>query len=387
MYDSFLGISGALYLDLFEQSVKYYFSILLDHFPLNSFPHKKLLSWFRKNQRKLPWRTERTPYTTWISEVMLQQTQVKQVESYFKLFLDRFPDIQTLAKAPLERVLKVWEGLGYYSRARHLHQTAQILVSRCNGGMPSDFEEVLKLPGIGRSTAGAILSLAFGKPFPVLDGNIRRVLIRFFYFNRRLRTGDSQSQLWKRAAQILPAKNAGRFNEALMELGALVCTPNNPECGRCPLQETCRAFRVGRQNDLPLKGPSKKIPHFDVTAAVIRKGDKILITQRPAKGLLGGLWEFPGGKKEPGESLEDCLKREIREELSIEVKVGEGFIQVPHAYSHFRITLHCYFCRWVKGRLAPLGVKDYRWIHPEELDHFAFPRADQKVIAYLTKHI
>jgi A/G-specific adenine glycosylase len=354
---------------------------------LEPFPQKELIVWFKKNKRDLPWRTSRTPYSTWISEIMLQQTQVKQVESYFRRFLKQFPDMSTLAKAPMGKVLKTWEGMGYYSRARHLHQTAQILVSRFEGTIPSHYEELLKLPGIGRSTAGAILSLAFGQSWPVLDGNIRRVLIRFFYVNQDPNKRETIGQLWKLASQILPLKKAGLVNEALMELGAIVCAPKNPSCSSCPLQRGCRGLLSGQPAALPLKRPKKRIPYFDVTAAVIRKGKKILITQRPTKGLLGGLWEFPGGKKEPAESLEECLKREIREELKIEIEVGECFIKVPHAYSHFRITLHCFFCRQLKGRITPLEVMDYRWVFPEELDRFPFPRADLKVIEFLKENL
>jgi A/G-specific adenine glycosylase len=354
---------------------------------LEPFPQKKLINWFKKNQRDLPWRTSPTPYMTWISEIMLQQTQVQQVDPYFRRFLGQFPDMLTLAKTPLGKVLKTWEGMGYYSRARHLHQTAQILVSRFEGNIPSHYEELLKLPGIGRSTAGAILSLAFGQSWPVLDGNIRRVLIRFFYINQDPGKRETINYLWKLASQILPSKNAGLFNEALMELGAVICTPKNPGCPTCPLQRGCRGLLSGQPAALPLKRPKRRIPHFDVTAAVIRKGKKILITQRPTKGLLGGLWEFPGGKKEPSESLEECLKREIREELNIEIEVGECFIKVPHAYSHFRITLYCFFCRRLKGRLTPLEVMDYRWVFPEELDRFPFPRADQKVIEFLKENL
>jgi len=350
---------------------------------MEPFPHKKLIAWFKKNQRDLPWRARRTPYTVWISEIMLQQTQVSQVEPYYRRFLDRFPDIQTLAEAPLERVLKTWEGMGYYSRARHIHQTAGILCHRFKGEIPEKIEDLLKLPGIGRSTAGAILSLAYGQPAPVLDGNIRRVLIRFFYIDQDPGKTETINLLWKIASRILPAKTPDLFNEALMELGALICSPKNPDCLRCPIQTGCHGYGSGRPDSLPVKRPRKRIPHFDVTAAVIRNSKKILITQRPEKGLLGGLWEFPGGKKEPFESLEECLKREIREELNIEIEVGDRFIQVRHAYTHFRITLHCFFCRKIRGRITPLGVKAYRWVYPEELGEFPFPRADQKVIETL----
>lgn len=351
------------------------------------FPQKKLLDWFKKNQRDLPWRAHRTPYTTWLSEIMLQQTQVRQVEPYYRRFINQFPEIRLLAEASLEKVLKVWEGMGYYSRARNLHQTARILVRRFKGEIPARLEDLLKLPGIGRSTAGAILSLAYGQSVPVLDGNIKRVLIRFFYIGRDPGDKDTIGQLWTLSRGILPLKNAGPFNEALMELGALICSPKNPQCADCPVKAACQGYRSGRPASLPIKGPKKKIPHFDVAAAVVRNNTKILITRRPEKGLLGGLWEFPGGKKEPGESLEECLQREIREELNIEIEVGEPFFKVRHGYTHFRITLHCFFCRKLKGRIKRLGVMDYRWVHPSELNLFPFPRADQKVIEYLTKDI
>jgi A/G-specific adenine glycosylase len=352
---------------------------------MEPFPQKKLIFWFQKHQRDLPWRTRRTPYSTWISEMMLQQTQVQQVEPYFRRFINRFPTLSSLAKASTQDILKAWEGMGYYNRAGNLHQAAKLIVSRLGGKIPADFQELIKLPGIGRSTAGAILSLAYGQPFPVLDGNIRRVLIRFFYITKDPQKTDTIHKLWTISQSIIPRRNPGLFNEALMELGALICRPKNPDCTSCPLKNGCQGFHSGRPASLPIKRPKKPIPHFDVTAAVIQNKKKILITQRPEKGLLGGLWEFPGGKKEPQESLEQCLKREIQEELNIEIKVQGRFIQVRHAYTHFRITLHCFFCRKLKGRITPIGIQDYRWVYPEELDRYPFPRADQKVIEYLTK--
>jgi len=349
------------------------------------FPIKKLASWFNKNQRTLPWRSDRHPYTVWVSEIMLQQTRVDQVEPYYRRFMDWFPDTRALARAPLEKVLKAWEGLGYYSRARHLHRSAQKIVNEHGGIFPDRYAELVRLPGIGRSTAGAILSLAFDQPYPVLDGNIKRVLIRFYRIRRSVGEAATVKALWRKAEGVLPPRKPGRFNEALMELGALVCRPRNPACGHCPLREACLAFLRGDSEKLPVKTPHKKIPHYQVTAAVIRKGKKILITRRPEKGLLGGLWEFPGGKQKPGESLEECLRREIEEELGIEISVGEQLIQVKHAYSHFKITLHPFFCRHLKGRIQKIGIMDYRWVTSSELSEYAFPRADQRVIAYLKK--
>ncbi len=243
------------------------------------------------------------------------------------------------------------------------------------------------MPGIGRSTAGAILSLAYGQPLPVLDGNIRRVLIRFFYIDQDPGKRETVQKLWDLSEKILPPRKAGPFNEALMEVGALICSPKNPDCLKCPLKKDCRWYGTGKTIMLPRKRSGKKVPHFEVTAAVIRHNKKILITKRPEKGLLGGLWEFPGGKKEPKESLEECLKREIREELNIDIEVEEFFFKVRHAYTHFRITLNCFFCRKLKGRITPIGVTDYRWVTPEELDLFPFPRADQKVIETLKESV
>jgi A/G-specific adenine glycosylase len=348
--------------------------------PRATFPTKKLLSWFRKNKRDLPWRRDRRPYTVLVSEIMLQQTRVDQAEEYYRRFLERFPDIRALARAHPEQVLKAWEGLGYYSRARHLHQTARRVLEEHEGQIPGEYGQLITLPGIGRSTAGAVLSLAYDRAYPIMDGNVKRVLARFFRIRLPLGQAETTKTLWRQAEAILPVKGPGLFNEALMELGALICRPQDPVCARCPLRESCRAFREGEAGSLPLRNPARKIPHYDVTAAIIRRGGKILITQRPEKGLLGGLWEFPGGKKEPGETLEACLLREIAEELGIEIAVGERFMQVRHAYSHFRITLHTFFCRHRQGRIQKIGIQDYRWVKPEELGLFAFPRADRRVI-------
>ncbi len=347
------------------------------------FPRRRLLNWFQKERRDLPWRGRRTPYTVWISEILLQQTQVRQAAAYYPRFLRRFPTLQALAEAPLEEVLKIWEGLGCYARARNLHETAKILLKRYQGRIPDSLSELVRLPGIGRSTAGAILSLAFDRPLPVLDGNIRRVLIRFFGLEQSLRQAGKDKGLWQLAESILPPNRAGLFNEALMELGALVCLPGNPLCPKCPLKGSCRAFQRGRQHLLPLKACRKTIPHYQVTAAVIRERGRVLISQRPPHGLLSGLWEFPGGKREKGESLEQCLKREIQEELGIEIQVREEFLTVSQAFTHFRITLHCFFCKRIRGRVKPLGVAAARWIRLEEVDGYPFSRADRKVIQWL----
>jgi A/G-specific adenine glycosylase len=302
--------------------------------------HAALIAWFQAHKADLPWRRTDDPYAIWLSEIMLQQTQVNTVIPYYERFLARFPTVHTLAAAPLDDVLKLWEGLGYYSRARNLHRAAQMIVAEFDGGFPASVEALRKLPGVGRYTAGAVASLAFGSDVPVLDGNVIRILTRLFDIADDVGAAGTRRALWDLAARLIPAGRAGPWNEGLMEFGRRVCTPQSPDCAACPVAEHCSARREGHQLMRPVKQPKTKTPHYDVTAAVIMDEDgRVLIAQRPPDGMLGGLWEFPGGKREPGESLTDCLRREIREELAVEIAVGEQIGTVRHAYSHFRITL------------------------------------------------
>jgi A/G-specific adenine glycosylase len=344
---------------------------------------KRLLAWYEDHRRDLPWRRTRDPYRIWVAEVMLQQTRVETAIPYYHRFLECFPTVEHLARASLDEVLKVWEGLGYYARARNLHAAAQIVVASHGGELPHTWEELLALPGIGPYTAGAILSVAFGQEVPALDGNARRVLCRLFNVDQDPRRPAAQRRLWTLAHELLPPSQAGAFNQALMDLGTLICTPRNPSCGTCPLTDLCQARQLKRQGELPVRAPRRAIPHRDVTAGVIWKGDRLLIAQRLPQGLLGGLWEFPGGKQEAGESLPHCLQREIREELGIEIEVGELFLTLQHAYSHFRITLHVFRCRYKGGQPQALDCADWRWVPVDELPRFAFPVADQKIVAAL----
>jgi A/G-specific adenine glycosylase len=344
---------------------------------------KKLLSWYDKQARPLPWRETKDPYRIWVSEVMLQQTQVKTVELYYGRFLDRFPSVEELARAAPDEVMKLWEGLGYYGRARHLHRAAREVVDRFNSRVPDTLADLLSLSGIGRYTAGAILSIAFEKSEAVLDGNVIRVLSRMFHITDDVRKGSTHKMLWSLSEGLLPKRRIRDYNQALMELGALVCRARNPVCPDCPVSTICEAHRLSLQRELPVKSPRKPVPHYEVTAGIIWKDDHLLITRRPPKGLLGGLWEFPGGKLEPGEELEGCLKREIREELGIAIEVGACLTSVEHAYTHFRITLHAFECRYRGGRIRLIGIDAYRWILPRDLDKFALPAADHKIIALL----
>lgn len=342
---------------------------------------RRLMEWFDANARDLPWRRRRTPYRVWLSEMMLQQTQVDTVIPYFKRFTTRFPSLKALADAPLGDVLKMWEGLGYYARARNLHRAAQMVSRDLHGRFPRTMDGLMKLPGVGRYSAGAIASLAFGIDVPVLDGNVARVLCRSYAIQRDPREPKTRDELWSLAESLLPKGQAGRFNEALMELGATVCTPRSPECRACPIATACQANKQGIQDRLPIRRARKVTPHYDVTAAVIRRNGRVLIAQRPPDGMLGGLWEFPGGKREPGETLEECLRREIREELRLRIEVGNPLTQVRHAYTHFRITLHAFECRVASGRAQAIGVADFKWVRLSEIDRFAFAATDRKIIA------
>jgi A/G-specific adenine glycosylase len=340
---------------------------------------RRLLAWAEQGLTPFPWRGERDPYRIWVSEVMLQQTRRDTVVPYYRRFLERFPTLRELAAADPEEVLRVWEGLGYYARARALHAAAREVVQRFGGDLPAERRALLSLPGIGPYTAGAILSLAFGKDEPVLDGNVRRVLCRLALVAGDPRRPEVQRTLWALARAVLVPGRAGRTNEALMELGATVCTPRAPRCGACPLLGLCRAQRAGLAEELPARSKRGKLPHRTVTAAVIVEDGRVLVARRPEKDLLGGLWEFPGGTLEPGEELRECLKREISEELGIEIAVGPLLAVIPHAYTHYRITLHVFLCRRIRGEPRPLECADWRWADAQTLSTLPMSAVDRRI--------
>jgi len=346
----------------------------------------KLLAWFEKEKREMPWRNDLNPYRILVSEFMLQQTQVKTVIPYFERWMKSFPTLQKLAKAQESTVLKHWEGLGYYSRARNLKKTAQIILKDYSGKVPDSMTEILKLPGIGRYTAGAILSIAFGQKVPVLDGNVKRVLSRIFLLKENGGDRKSENILWETMHSLLPEAGAGDFNQAFMELGATVCLPKSPLCLLCPLKQNCKAQKTGEQNLYPprkQKTPSTKI---EVSAAVILRRNKIYIQKRKVGGLMGGLWEFPGGKFESGESAEQCLTREIKEEMGVALHIDEKLMTVKHSYTRFRVTLHVFLCRIHSGRVSPTQCEEWDWVKREELDSYPFPAANVKIIKSLMTH-
>lgn len=310
---------------------------------------------------------------------MLQQTRIETVIPYFERWMQRFPTIATLASAPLQDVLAVWEGLGYYGRARNLHRAARVVVQEYHAALPADVRLLRKLPGIGRYTAAAIASIAFSLDEPTLDGNIRRVMARYFNVSEDARSTTGEHQLWDLAARHLPPGHAGDYNQALMDLGALVCTPKSPNCPQCPLLDGCEARALGIQDQRPVLLPRPAIPHYIVTAAVIIRGPHILITCRPPHGLLGGLWEFPGGKQMPGEDLASCLRRELNEELGVEVEVGEQLGVYRHAYTHFRVTLFAFCCSLLVGEPRPIQAADLRWVTPAELSAYPMGKIDRQI--------
>ena len=342
---------------------------------------KRLLPWFAASGRAMPWREERTPYRVWISELMLQQTRVDQVVPYFNRFMERFPNVRTLADAPLEDVLKMWEGLGYYARARNLHRAAKTVSNDWNGQLPKSYEQLLRLPGIGPYTAAAIGSLAFNLDLAVLDGNVARVLSRLLAYTRDIRSSAAKKELQQFADDLLVKGDAGNFNEAMMELGATVCLPKNPQCGNCPLSTVCLGHQSGQPTDYPVKAPRKKIPHLVVGAAIVvnRKG-QVLVAQRREKDMLGGLWEFPGGKQESGETIQQCIARELKEELGIRVEVGKRLVTVRHAYSHFTMDLHAHFAKTKSGRPRPIECQNFQWLDISSLRKRPYSKADLKII-------
>ncbi|MGE5247521.1 MAG: A/G-specific adenine glycosylase [Verrucomicrobiota bacterium] len=338
-----------------------------------------LLRWFLAAGRKMDWRDTRDPYRIWVSEVMLQQTRVETVTPYYRRFIERFPDIGAVAVAPLDDVLSAWEGMGYYARARNLHRAAGIVQERFAGALPSTVEELVQLPGVGRSTAGAIAAIAFGKDAPILDANARRVIARLLCVRGDLRATASEKLLWERSVQLVRAGKGRETALALMDLGACVCIPRVPLCGECPLRAFCAAFRAGAQGEIPARSRRSKVPHYDIAAALLRnEGGELLLLRRPPKGLLGGLWALPSGRREEGESIEEALGRALEEKLGLAIAIQRKVGVVRHAYSHYRITLHGYLCSAVRDRL-PSG-DGIRWMRPGARSGYAIPRADRKFL-------
>lgn len=356
-----------------------------------------LLGWWRQQGRHdLPWKRRADgrppvpgepldPYGIWVAEVMLQQTRLEVVLPYWRRWMETLPDLVALAAADGQQVLRLWQGLGYYARARRLHQGARQLLEGSAEGVllwPRSLEGWLALPGVGRSTAGGILSSAFDLPAPILDGNAERVLARLTAHPappRRARAG-----FWRLSADLLDPDRPRAYNQALMDLGAGVCTPRAPACGACPWQSHCAAYAAGDPARWPMKEAPRALPFQVIGVGVVfDPSGRVLIDQRLPEGLLGGLWEFPGGKQEPDEPITATIRRELREELAIEAEVGEELLQLEHAYSHKRLRFVVHLCRWTGGEPRPLASQQVRWVEPADLEAFPFPAANARIIAAL----
>ena len=333
----------------------------------------KLLQWFKKNKRDLPWRKTKDPYAIWVSEIMLQQTQVNTAIPYFNHFLKTFPTIRDLAKANLSKVLKVWEGLGYYSRARNLHRAAQIVLNQFQGKIPDHPTDLLTLPGIGRYTAGAILSIAYNKEAPILDGNVKRVLSRLYAISKNPKENQTEQSLWRLSESLVPKGRASRFNQGLMDLGAMICTPKDPQCLNCPICDLCKGYLSGKPESYPPRTIKKRIPHITAVSAVIQKDKKVLLNQRPPKGLLGGLWEFPNWPLDGKKDLMEYLRLKVKSDFGLRVKCKVPLSTFKQTYSHFKLTLHVFQCQYLDGKTKG------RWVPFQKLQQLPLSRIHRRI--------
>lgn len=326
-----------------------------------------LLRWYHAHRRDLPWRRTRDPYAIWISESMLQQTRVDTVIPYYERFLARFPDVETLAEAPLDDVLGIWTGLGYYSRARNLHRAARHVVDEHGGHLPADAALLRELPGVGRYTAGAVSSIAFDHPEPIVDGNVARVFARLLGIREDVRSAPVLKRLWEEAARLADGPEPGALNQALMELGATVCTPRSPSCEGCPVYRHCTAYQTGETATLPVMPKRAKPRRIEAVAGLVVRRGRVLVVKRPPEGLLGGLWELPGGELAPGEDAGEALRKRLAERVGLAVPEAEALGSVEHVFTHRRLRLHIFRCGKPVGRVRLVGFDAHRWLPPDAL--------------------
>jgi A/G-specific adenine glycosylase len=343
-----------------------------------------LLKWYDSGDVPMPWRGSRDPYHVWLSEVMLQQTRIATVEKYYTRFLQRYPTIQDLAAAPMDDVLKCWEGLGYYARARNLHRLAQQIVTEHAGQFPSSAKALQQLPGIGRYTAGAIASIAFNQAVAVLDGNVIRALSRLIDLAEDVSQPRVEQRLWDVAESLLPAARPGDYNQALMDLGRTVCVPRTPDCRHCPVHHFCLAFERNTQHLRPVKKKKAPTPTVRAAAAVIRDVEgRVLLVQRSTEGpttFLGGLWMLPGGNCEPEESYADCLRRCLRQELGIEVNVAGEMASAAQDFSHFHLSLRAFACEMIAGVPQAASGTNLAWATTTDFAKYSLGKADRQIL-------
>ncbi len=337
----------------------------------------ELLDWYKKNGYNFPWRDSADPYSIWLSEVMLQQTQISTVLPYYQRWLSALPDIRSVATVRIDNILKLWEGLGYYGRSRNFHKACQIVINKHGGEIPKNYSEFSKLPGVGPYISGAVMSIAFNLPIPAIDGNVVRVISRLNSIN--ISYPKSKKEINSLLIALIDHDRPGCFNQALMDLGRVICTPFNPTCNICPVKIHCKSFVNKAVDKYPVRVKRPSRPHYPVAVGLIWKNDRILISKRKAPGLLGGLWEFPGGKIKLQENGSDSIVRHTREALNILIHPVAHVKRIKHAYSHFSVTIDAYKCKLKGGVPAALGCADFRWIYPYETHQFSFHRANHKL--------
>lgn len=340
---------------------------------------QSLLAWYQQNGRDLPWRDRVAPYTIWIAEIMLQQTRVDTVIPYYLRWMDRFPTVEDLARVELGEVMSQWEGLGYYRRAINMHKAAAIILSEHSGQLPRTVEQLEKLPGIGKYTAAAIAAIAFDQDVLAMDGNLRRVFSRVFEFGRDPSKPRAERQLRNLARDLLPSGQAGAFNQALMDLGSMVCLPRIPECTDCPVRAFCRAHKSNRQHELPVRKARARIPQVAAVAAVLQQNEKVLLGRRSESAMLARLWEYPGGRVESGESDGEALQREIFEELGVEIRLHKQIGAYRHSYTHFKVCLNAYHCEIIGGQPKTKVHSELQWVHIHDLGEYPMGKIDRLI--------
>ena len=342
----------------------------------------QVVLWYNINKRLLPFRNTKDPYKIWLSEIMLQQTRVSTVLPYYEKWINKFPTVKSLSHSNLDTLLKLWEGLGYYRRCNNFYKSIKIICDHHNGEIPSDKKTFLSLPGVGDYTASAVLSIAFNKPYPVIDGNVKRVLSRILGIKRI--TIYNKNRMINFLESTIHNKSPGDFNQGMMEIGSLICKPLNPLCYKCPLKGYCYSFKKGVPENYPLKAIPKSKPHYKVVVAIIWKNKKFYIQKRNLNKMLGGLWEFPGGKIDHGENAESGLIRKTYEECGASVIILKKVGSIKHAYSHYRMTLHCYFCKQ-KNHILKENFKG-KWISKKDIKDYSFPKANHKLFQHLASN-
>ncbi len=352
------------------------------------FFHNALLRWFRSKGRELPWRQFYKPYHVWLSEIMLQQTQMDRGVVYFERWIKRFPDIQAIASADSKDIMKYWEGLGYYTRARNLRKAAKMMVAEFGGELPESYGDLLSLPGVGPYTASAISSIAFNRDIAVVDANVKRVFARIFDIDKPLKDKGIHDKVNSIAEKLLPKGLSREFNQALMDLGGLICTPTNPDCGLCPVSKQCLAYLGNFIEDRPVKGLPQQIIPIEMSTGLLVKDGYIFIQQRLDDDIWGGLWEFPGGRLKKGETPEVAVIREFKEETGFRVGVCQKITTVIHFYTKYKVILHCYQCYLEQESILPElnAAQKFHWVKEEQIDAYGFPAGHRKYIEYIREN-